>query len=65
VWNLKTFRLVLYHLPAVLTAPIVFACEGEKDADALTELSLVATTSPMGAGKWRDEYSEFLRAAKR
>jgi hypothetical protein len=61
IWNLKNVRLVLYKLPNVLAAPIAFVCEGEKDADALAELGVVATTSPMGAGKWRSEYSEFLR----
>ncbi|MDZ7779945.1 MAG: hypothetical protein U5R14_08430 [Gemmatimonadota bacterium] len=35
--------------------------EGEKDADRLTELGIVATTCPGGAGKWRREYSEALR----
>jgi hypothetical protein len=35
--------------------------EGEKDVDHLMGLGLVATTSPMGAGKWRDHYSESLR----
>jgi hypothetical protein len=61
VWNLKDVRKVLYRLPAVLAAPIVFVVEGEKDADALTELGVVATTSPMGACKWRSGYSQFLR----
>jgi 5S rRNA maturation endonuclease (ribonuclease M5) len=61
-WNLKDVRKVLYRLPAVLAAPIVFVCEGEKDADSVTELGLVATTNPLGAGKWRPEYAEFLRS---
>jgi len=61
IWNLKTVRLVLYHLPAVVAAPVVFVVEGEKDADALTDLGVVATTSPLGAGKWRNTYSEVLR----
>jgi hypothetical protein len=61
IWNLKNTRLVLYRLPAVLKAPVVFVVEGEKDADALTELGVVATTSPLGAGKWRSQYSEVLR----
>ncbi|HEY1954275.1 MAG TPA: AAA family ATPase [Polyangiaceae bacterium] len=30
----------------------VFVCEGEKDADAVAALGLVATCNPMGAGKW-------------
>ena len=35
--------------------------EGEKDCDNLAKLGFVATTNPLGAGKWRDEYSETLR----
>ena len=35
--------------------------EGEKDADRLASLGFVATTNAGGAGKWRDEYSEYLR----
>ncbi len=63
-WNLKDVRRVLYHLPEITAADpaeLVFVVEGERDADALAGLSLVATTCPMGAGKWRDEYSETLR----
>jgi uncharacterized protein (DUF927 family)/5S rRNA maturation endonuclease (ribonuclease M5) len=61
IWNLRGVRLVLYRLPAVLAAPVVFVVEGEKDADALTELGVVVTTSPLGALKWKSKYSEFLR----
>lgn len=60
-WNLNGVRRVLYNLPAVIKAPMVFVVEGEKDADALNVLGLTATTCPMGAGKWRSEYSESLR----
>src|SRR5262249_25213198 len=35
--------------------------EGEKHADRLILLGLCATTNVGGAGKWRNEYSEFLR----
>jgi hypothetical protein len=61
IWNLKGVRLVLYDLPAVLAAPIVFVCEGEKDAKALKQLGVVATTNAMGAGKWLPQYSQSLR----
>jgi 5S rRNA maturation endonuclease (ribonuclease M5) len=53
---------VLYHLPEVIAAPIVFVVEGEKDVKALTELGVAATTNVGGAGKWRREYAQFLRA---
>jgi 5S rRNA maturation endonuclease (ribonuclease M5) len=45
-----------YRLPELIkTDPEtpVFICEGEKDCDRLAALGFVATTNPMGAGKWR------------
>jgi hypothetical protein len=47
-------RRIPYRLPELLAAPDapVFVVEGEKDADNLAALGFVATTSPMGAGKW-------------
>jgi len=60
VSGLSDTRRVLYHLPAVMDAVVrgdlVYVAEGEKDADALTKAGVTATTAPMGAGKWRDEY---------
>ena len=58
---------ILYGLPE-LTAGIaagkkVFVVEGEKDADAVSALGLIATTNPGGAGKWSDHYSETLAGA--
>jgi len=61
MWNLEGVRRVLYRLPEVTKAQTVTVAEGEKDADNLTELGFTATTNPMGAGKWRHEYSETLR----
>ncbi len=64
VWSLAAARRVLYRLPEILTAGsavIVFAVEGEKDADKLAGLGLLATTNVGGAGKWRNEYNECLR----
>ncbi|MFC1737748.1 toprim domain-containing protein [Planctomycetota bacterium] len=63
IWNLQDVRRVLYRLPELLRAnpdDWVFIVEGEKDVDRLYNEGLVATTCPMGAGKWNDEYSEFL-----
>jgi GTPase SAR1 family protein len=37
--------------------------EGEKDADALNKRGLVATTVPMGAGKWMDDYNSYFAGA--
>ena len=66
--NLNDVPLVLYHLPqvkqAVADGQTVYVAEGEKDADALAKLGLVATTGPWAQkGKWRDEYAEPLRGA--
>jgi putative DNA primase/helicase len=52
----------IYNLPAVVNAEIVLVCEGEKDCDTATSQGFVATCNPMGAGKWEDRYSEFLRS---
>ena len=61
IWNIEGVRRVLYRLPEVIAAQTVAITEGEKDADNLCSLGITATTNPMGAGKWRDEYSETLR----
>jgi len=34
-----------------------------KDADNLIAIGITATTNPMGAGKWRDDFGEFPRGA--
>lgn len=54
--GLADARRVPYRLPEVLAADPaapVFVTEGEKDADALAALGLVATTSQGGAGQAR------------
>jgi hypothetical protein len=60
-------RLVLYRLPVVLAQAarggLVYVVEGERCAEALERLLLVATTSPLGAGKWRPEYAAMLAGA--
>lgn len=50
-WRIGSLPLPrpLYRLPEVMTAGRVFVCEGEKAADALRSIGLVATTSPHGA----------------
>ena len=65
--SMKGVRLVPYRLQHVITAvnadQPIFVVEGEKDADALAELGLVATTNAGGAGKWKAEYSAYFRGA--
>ena len=63
VWSLEGIQTYLYRLPMVMGADAskpIFFVEGEKDADNLAKLGLIATTVPMGAGKWREEYREML-----
>jgi 5S rRNA maturation endonuclease (ribonuclease M5) len=60
VWNMKGVRRVLYRLPKVLAATTVYLVEGEKDVETLEKLGLVATTNPMGAEKWCNDYSMSL-----
>ncbi len=65
IWSLKGARLVLYRFPKLLEAnqgELTLVCAGEKDADtAADKLGFLATTNPLGEGKWRPEYSEPLR----
>ena len=52
-----------YRLPELLAAPNdtpVFICEGEKDANRLAGLGLVATSGPGGAGKWAPELNRWF-----
>lgn len=66
--NLNGVRRVLYKLPNLVKAQnnpsgkdeFIYICEGEKDVEALEQRGLIATCNPHGAGKWRDEYSEYL-----
>lgn len=62
--SVKGIELVPYRLPGIITAKSVFIVEGEKDADALADLGLTATTCAQGAGKWRPEYNRHF-AGKR
>lgn len=60
----------VYHADTVAATiasehPIVFVCEGEKDADAVTAAwHACATTNPMGAGSWRPHHTQALRGAQ-
>jgi hypothetical protein len=67
-YNLEGVRRVLYRLPEVVAARRVrhriYVVEGEKDADNLAELGLIATTAPQGAAaKWLPQYTDQLAGA--
>jgi putative DNA primase/helicase len=65
VWKLKDIKLYPYNLPAVLKAnpdyDDIYIVEGEKDADNLIKRGIIATTSPMGAGKWKESYNQYFK----
>ena len=65
IWNLDGVKPVPYRLTELLAAEpssLVFCVEGEKDADRLAGLGLLATTNAGGAGKcWPPEFAEFFR----
>jgi hypothetical protein len=62
--NPARVKRVPYRLPQLLGADssvTIYVTEGEKDADRLASSGFVVTTNPGGAGKWRPEFSEYLR----
>lgn len=67
IWDLVGVERVLYRLPDLMRADRaswVFVTEREGDADRLASLGLIATTSPGGLGKWKDEFAETLRSRR-
>lgn len=64
VYNLKNVRRVLYRLPELMQgleqSDLVFICEGEKDVDTLMNLGLLATTNPMGAENWLNDFNHLF-----
>lgn len=61
-WSLSKVTTVLYRLPELLASDgPVWIVEGEKDADNLANAGAIATTVPMGAGKWKQHYAEWLK----
>jgi len=64
IWNLTGIEPVLYKLPEVSGAGRVLVLEGEKDVETASRLGLpdgwASTCNPMGAGKWRESYTDAL-----
>jgi hypothetical protein len=67
-WGLNGVRRVIYRLPRVVEQAsrggTIYIVEGERDVHALERAGAVATTCPMGAGKWRPEYNTALAGAE-
>jgi hypothetical protein len=66
-WNMNGVRRVPYRLPELIaaekSAPVIIS-EGEKDADRLVQAGLVTTCNVGGAGKWKPEYSGYMRGRR-
>jgi putative DNA primase/helicase len=61
IWK-KHPRQVLYRLPEVIEAPIVFVVEGERDVETLRDYGFVATTNAGGAkAPWLPQFTDVLR----
>lgn len=63
----KDFVVSLYHgeelAEAIAAGKPIYIVEGEKDVDRLRSFGLTATCNPMGAGKWKEHYSNDLSGA--
>ena len=68
IWGLDGVKRVPYRLPELLAAIAagvrVIVVEGERDVGSLVARGYVATTFPMGAGKWRDDYLQYFHGAQ-
>jgi hypothetical protein len=62
LWNMTGVEPLPYRLPGLLGDPAatVFVVEGEKDADNLAKIGIVATCNHGGAKKWRSEISRWF-----
>ena len=57
-------KVVPYRLPELLAAPAsepMWVCEGEKDADNVAALGVIATTNPGGAKNWQPELAQWFK----
>lgn len=64
IYKMSGVRYVLYNLSNVIKSDIIYFVEGEKDADNLNKIGLVATTSVGGASGFKKhalEYSKYLK----
>lgn len=67
IWMLGDVRRVIYRLPEILAKPEwpVVVVEGEKDADRLVGMGLLATCNVGGVGMgWQPAYGDSLRGRR-
>lgn len=66
-WKVDRETLPLYRLHEVISFPMIFICEGEKDADNLRNVcqsKASTTTAPNGAKSWKSEYAQYFKDKK-
>ena len=67
VGKLGDCRIIPYRLPelrqAIADGRVIYICEGEKAADSLCSLGVVATTSHAGAGGWNQDLNQYFAGA--
>ena len=70
IYKLNGVRRVLYRLPEVIEADVVFVVEGEKDVNTLRHaltyvkddgFKYAVTTCCGGSGAWKEEYNGFFK----
>lgn len=61
IFKMTGVNYVLYNLPNVITSDVVYFVEGEKDADNLNSLGLVATTTAGGAAGFKKRAEEYTK----
>jgi hypothetical protein len=66
--SLGDARIVPYNLPALLDAKTagrnIFLVEGEKAADAIKSIGMIASTAHTGAGSWPAAITEYFAGAQ-
>jgi len=60
-WGIKDIEPILFNYDQIAESNYVIIVEGEKDAEKIISIGLVATTVCGGSKKWRKEYNEVLR----
>lgn len=58
--SLGEMERVPFNLPAVIPSPTCVIVEGEKDVLTLKRMGVVASCNSEGAGKWREELSQYF-----
>jgi len=58
-------EFIPYNLDKFKNHTEIVVCEGEKDADLVTSLGVLATSAPTGKGNWPDEITPHFKQFKR